>query len=262
MLTLGSVAGRLRLVLDPASDFVRRVELQQPAGAPVPWPSGTSAWLRISANGTTFYANWPATISGSIMSWHVPAADVAKVPLTSWAELWVQYPDTSAFVWLRGPVESGCEPGGVGGIVAVPGISGGAVAVPVPGPVGPAGPPGSGGSAVVVTGIAGVALSGHRAVVRGSDGRFVPADNTNPKHLGLPIGITTGAATPGSDVQVCMFGEMTEPSWSWAPGPIFLGATGALTQSVPTGPAAFVAQLAAATASSTVFVDRSPSIAL
>jgi hypothetical protein len=261
MLTLGAVAGRLRLALDPAADFVGRVQLQQPLGTPMPWPTGMSAWLHLSARGTSFDVQWPATISGSLMSWHELAADVATVPLTSWAELWLDYPDSPPFVWLKGPVESGCASAGFGGIVAVPGISDGAVAVPVPGPAGPPGS-GEGGAAVVVTGTAGTALSGHRAVVRNTSGAWVYADNQTAGHIGLPIGITTGAAASGDPVSVVMVGELTEPSWSWTPGPIFLGAAGALTQSVPTSPALFVAQIAAATSGTTVFVDRSPSIAI
>ncbi|WP_280365903.1 hypothetical protein [Nocardia wallacei] len=111
-----------------------------------------------------------------------------------------------------------------------------------------------------MTGTAGVALSGHRAVVRQPDGAFVYADNTDPAHLALPIGITNSAAAVGDSVEVVMLGELAEPSWSWTPGPIFLGTSGALTQAVPgTG---FLAQLASATAATAIYVDRSPSVAL
>ncbi|MCM6789907.1 hypothetical protein NDR87_26385 [Nocardia sp. CDC159] len=130
------------------------------------------------------------------------------------------------------------------------------------GPPGPPGPPGSGGEAVIVTGAAGSVLSGHRAVVRRPDGTYLYASCDDPTHLTLPIGITANAALAGDPVQVVMFGEMTDPSWAWTPGPIFLGAAGALTQSVPSDPAVFLAQLAAATAATTLFVHRTPSIAL
>jgi hypothetical protein len=259
MLTLGAVAGRLRLALDPAADFVGRIELQQPLGTPMSWPSGTSAWLHLSARGTSFDVQWPATISGAVMSWHVTADQVAAVPRSAYAELWLDYPDNPAFIWVEGRVDSGCGPTGIGCPTTVPLPDSQAVAVPVPGPAGPPGN-GEGGAAVVVTGTAGAALSGHRAVVRRTDGRFIYADNTNPAHLTLPIGITTGAAASGGDIQVQMLGEMTEPSWAWTPGPIFLGAAGALTQTVPGS--GFLAQLAAATGATTVFIDRSPSIQL
>ncbi|MGW5514253.1 LtfC-like domain-containing protein [Nocardia africana] len=258
MLTLGDVVGRLNLALDPAADFVGRIELQQPIGTPIPWPAGTAAWLHLTTK-AGFSADWVASISGAVMSWDTAAEDVAAVPLSATAELWLDFPDSPAFPWLRGPVQVGCPPAGFGQIVAVPGISDGAVAVPVPGPAGPPGS-GEGGASVIVTGTAGAALSGHRAVVRNAAGVWVYADNQTPGHIALPIGITTGAASSGTTVKVLMFGEITEPSWSWTPGPVFLGAGGALTQSVPgTG---FLAQVAAAISGTTVFVDRSPSVAL
>lgn len=256
-LELGWTPDALRLALKPGTDFQGRVELQSPPGTPTPWPAATAAWLRLSVPGGSFEAIWPATIAGAVMSWLQPSTDVDQVPLTAWAQLVLDYPSAPPFVWLEGPIQTGCASSGFGYIAAVPLPEGTAVAVPVPGP---AGPPGGGGSSVIVTGTAGVALSGHRAVVRQPDGSFVYADNTNPAHLALPIGITNGAAAAGDPVQVVMVGELTEPSWSWTPGPVFLGAGGALTQTVPS--AGFLAQLAAATAATAIYVDRSPSVAL
>ncbi|WP_280329587.1 DUF7264 domain-containing protein [Nocardia wallacei] len=140
-LTLGDVAGRLRLSLDPATDFEGRIELQAPLGTPTPWPAGTAAWLRLRVRGGVFDTVWPATVAGAVMSWLQPAADVAQVPLNAWAELWLDYPDSAPIRWLEGPIETGCSNNGIGNIVAVPGAGPDAVAVPVPGP---AGPPGSG----------------------------------------------------------------------------------------------------------------------
>ncbi|MBF6277070.1 LtfC-like domain-containing protein [Nocardia nova] len=139
MLTLGDVAGRLRLALDPAADFVGRIELQQPQGTPIPWPSGMAAWLHLSARGTTFDVEWPATIIGSLMSWQVPAGEVAAVPIGTYAELWLDYAGASPFIWVEGKVDIGCGPGGFGCPTAVPLPDRQAVAVPVPGPQGPPG---------------------------------------------------------------------------------------------------------------------------
>lgn len=137
------------------------------------------------------------------------------------------------------------------------------IAVAVPGPPGPPGT-GGGGSRLEVTGTAAQALSGHRAVYRRSDGLIDYADAGNLAHRNAAIGITTGAASSGATVTVVMAGEMTEGSWSWAaPGLIFLGANGALTQSVPATPGSqFLAVLGYALSSTTVYIDRQPSIRL
>lgn len=78
---------------------------------------------------------------------------------------------------------------------------------------------------------AGTDLSGHRAV-RVSGGLAYVADAGSKSHAGRCIGITTGAVTQGSVATIQTVGIMTEPSWSWAEGPIFVGAEGVLTQSV------------------------------
>ncbi|MEU1550205.1 hypothetical protein [Nocardia sp. NPDC005745] len=260
-LTLGDIAGRLRLALDPATDFVGRIELQAPLGTPTPWPAGMSAWLRLSVRGGTFEVLWPATIAGAVMSWLVPADEVAQVPLNAWAELWLDYADSPPLRWLEGPIQTGCSNNGIGQIVAVPGAGPDAVAVPVPGPAGP--PGGGSGSTVVVSGVAAVPLSGHRAVTRQPDGTLVYASADAPGHMHAPIWITTGAADAGAQATAVAFGEITEPSWAWTPGPLYLGLAGAITQIPPTAPSAyFLAQLGAATAPTSAFVDRSASIQL
>lgn len=147
------------------------------------------------------------------------------------------------------------------------------VTVAAPGPAGPPGPPGPQG----IPGLAGdvaaqlrwtapaaVNLSGHRAVTARPDGSLEYASNTNPAHLAAPIWVTTQAAGVGDDVDVVVFGVLDEPTWSWTPGPIYLGAGGLLVQTPPTaaGGTLFLAQVAVATASGRIFVDRHPSISL
>lgn len=142
------------------------------------------------------------------------------------------------------------------------------LAVGIPGPPGPPGPPGGGSGGdtaqLVLTGTAGRTLSGHRAVYRRPDGLFDYADPTDPAHLAVPIGVTLGAASSGGAVTVLMLGELTEGSWSWtAPGSIFLGPAGTLTQTVPAAPGAeFLAVVGSAVSPTRMYVDRSPSIAL
>jgi hypothetical protein len=136
------------------------------------------------------------------------------------------------------------------------------IAVGVPGPPG-AGGTGSGGT-LTMTGTAAVALSGHRAVYRRPDGLIDYASANNLGCLHEAIWVTTGAATMGGDVSMVMFGEMSEPSWTWVPGvPIFLGINGVLTQTAPLAPAAdFLVVLGYVPITTKMFVDRQPSIDL
>jgi hypothetical protein len=101
-------------------------------------------------------------------------------------------------------------------------------------------------------------------VTQGSDGRVGYASNDNPAHVQSPLWITMGAATTGTAVEVVMFGALTEPSWTWTPGPLYLGAAGALTQTPPSalGGATFLAQIGVASGATAVFIDRGPSILL
>lgn len=122
------------------------------------------------------------------------------------------------------------------------------------GPPGPTGPAGS-GSSLSITRAAGQDLSGHRAVrVAGEEAFYASADTQ--VHAGRVVGITTGAALTGADATIQVGGEMTELSWSWSDGPIFLGLDGQLTQTPPT--AGFVQQVATAITSTRILIDVRP----
>lgn len=136
----------------------------------------------------------------------------------------------------------------------------GVVVLPVAGPTGPQGLPGTSGS---VTLPAGIVLSGHRLVTRQPDGTLIYADNTTIDHATAPFWLTLAAASAGASVAVQSSGIVTEPSWSWALGPLYLGANGLLTQLPPTAPgAAFSAQVGYATSATAIVLDRHPSIRL
>lgn len=131
----------------------------------------------------------------------------------------------------------------------------------IPGPPGPPGPAGS--AALLAAGEATIPLSGHRVVTPGPDGMLGYASNDDPDHLAAPLWVTLGAAGAGAPVSALMIGPLTEPSWNWTPGPVYLGINGMLTQTPPTAPAAlFLAQVGAAIGPTTIIVDRSPSIHL
>lgn len=101
-----------------------------------------------------------------------------------------------------------------------------------PGPAGPPGPPGPAGGNVF-QGVAAVVLGGHRAV-RGAVSALSYASVDVEAHGDDVMGITLGAASAGGAVSVQSVGEITEPSWTWAPfEPIFLGFDGQLTQTPP-----------------------------
>lgn len=126
------------------------------------------------------------------------------------------------------------------------------------GPTGPAGPPGPTGGSALLRPASG-AISGHRVVKLQADGTVAVADNTDALSRTLPLGVTTGAAADGATATVIMSGTLIEPSWSWAPGPLFLGAAGALVQVAPVFPA-FVRDFGVAISATEIWIDPQPSI--
>jgi hypothetical protein len=115
-------------------------------------------------------------------------------------------------------------------------------------------------TSLTTTAVAAAALSGHQIVTPAADGTVNYADNTSTPS-GAPLWMTTGAVTQGTSATVLTAGPWTEPSWTWTPGPIYLGAAGVITQTVPTAPA-FLAQIGYATTPTSIVLDRWPSIIL
>ena len=99
------------------------------------------------------------------------------------------------------------------------------------GPPGLQGIPGpSGGSAMQRT--AGQPLSALRAVYE-LDGQVFYLDYRDTDHIDLLLGITLTAAELAAPVNIQRSGALDDSGWSWAPGPVWLGADGALTQTPP-----------------------------
>jgi hypothetical protein len=134
--------------------------------------------------------------------------------------------------------------------------------VGAPGPQGVPGPPGDVAGQLRATATASTALSGHRVVTALADGTLGYADNTDPDHVYVPMWLTLGAIEAGAEGDVLVYGLVDEPSWAWAPGPLYLGTDGQLTQTAPAAPALFLAQVGVATRPTTAFIDRQPSITL
>ena len=128
------------------------------------------------------------------------------------------------------------------------------------GPRGPQGIPGpAGGATTVMVGAA--PISGHTAVALDSGGLLVYADCTNPAHIGAVQGVVGNAYSPGDLAVVQTDFELVHAGWSFAPGPVFVGATGALVQTLPMG-AVFAQVVGYALAPTRIRVDVQPPIAL
>jgi len=94
--------------------------------------------------------------------------------------------------------------------------------VGIPGP--------AGGSAVQRT--FGETLSALRAVYE-LDNQVFALDYRDDEHIDLLLGITLTAGALGQVGNVQRSGAIDDAGWSWTPGPVWLGANGALTQVSP-----------------------------
>jgi hypothetical protein len=110
---------------------------------------------------------------------------------------------------------------------------------------------------------AGAAVSGHRAVVLLSDGRVRHADPADIADAHRVIGVSLNAAVANDPVKVRRFGDVSDASLTFTAGvPVFVGASGALTQAPPTPPgSAFLLRIGAATAANALHVNPSPPLA-
>ncbi|MES2488570.1 MAG: hypothetical protein V4607_02175 [Pseudomonadota bacterium] len=98
------------------------------------------------------------------------------------------------------------------------------------GPEGIQGIPG-GTAGQILQAIAGVDLGGHRAIFIDEGLAFyADADMASAERV---AGITLGAAADSELANYQTAGEITEPSWNWNEGPVFLGLNGLLTQTPP-----------------------------
>lgn len=81
--------------------------------------------------------------------------------------------------------------------------------------------------------VAGTNLSALR-VVRGTDASTVVYCTLDAADIGTALGVTVSAATAGGAVSVLTAGIMEDSSWNWNTNlPVYLGADGVLTQTVP-----------------------------
>ena len=128
----------------------------------------------------------------------------------------------------------------------------------VPGPRGPQGIPGPAGGATLVP-VGPEPISGHSAVAVSADGELIYADCTDASHLGAVLGVVANAYAAGDDAVVQTSYPLGHSGWSWAPGPVYVGEGGQLTQTLPPG-AVFVQVIGHALAPTVVLIDLQPPI--
>jgi hypothetical protein len=124
----------------------------------------------------------------------------------------------------------------------------------VQGPRGAQGPPGPAGGAAFEL-VAGVTLSALVVVWEDHAGRAWPLDASDDEHIHLFAGVTLTAAAGGAKVTVQHSGPLDASGLNLLPGPVWLGADGALTQVPPL--AGFSFYLGSALSSSRLMLDPS-----
>lgn len=113
------------------------------------------------------------------------------------------------------------------------------------------GPPGETEGATFVA-TAGETIHGQRAVRVVNDQIFHP-DVTNSAHAQQVVGIAMQSGPSGTQLLVRTGGQMTEPSWNWAAGPVWCGVDGQLTQD--TSFTGWLLPVGRATDATTIVVD-------
>lgn len=130
----------------------------------------------------------------------------------------------------------------------------------VQGPPGPPGPIGPEGGATLVT-VGATPISGHTAVALDSGGLLIYADCANAAHIGAVQGVVANAYSAGAQAVVQTGFELVHAGWSFSPGPVFVGASGALVQALPVG-AVFAQVVGYALAPTRIRIDVQPPIVL
>ncbi len=108
-------------------------------------------------------------------------------------------------------------------------------------------------AAIDTTLVASTSLSALRCITTDSSGL---AKYATPDSLAnaVVIGISTTAASTGQNITIKTSGQITDASWNWTKGAIYLGANGTLTQTAPTG-GSIVVHVAKAITATTLIID-------
>jgi len=108
-------------------------------------------------------------------------------------------------------------------------------------------------AAIDTTLVASTSLSALRCITTDSSGL---AKYATPDSLAnaVVIGISTTSASTGQNITIKTSGQITDASWNWTKGAIYLGANGSLTQTAPTG-GSIIVHVAKAITATTLIID-------
>lgn len=112
--------------------------------------------------------------------------------------------------------------------------------------------PGPAGDGTTFTLVADQSIGGHR-VVRSTATGCDYADSSILSHLGKVVGITNAATSAGQSVKIWPTGKITEPTFNFSIGPVYLSTNGTLTQTIPAS--GFIQQIGVATSATTLVIQ-------
>jgi hypothetical protein len=100
---------------------------------------------------------------------------------------------------------------------------------------------------------AGMSISALRCITTNGAGEAVYATPDTLANA-VVVGISTTAGGAGDTITVKTTGELSDASWSWTKGAIYLGANGVLTQTAPSG-GSIVVHVAKAITATKILID-------
>lgn len=100
---------------------------------------------------------------------------------------------------------------------------------------------------------AGTSISALRCITTDAAGKAKYATPDTSENS-VVIGISSTSALTGENVTIKTSGQMTDASWSWTKGPVYLGAAGTLTQTAPSG-GEYIVHVARAITPTTIIID-------
>jgi hypothetical protein len=101
--------------------------------------------------------------------------------------------------------------------------------------------------------VAGESISALRCITTNGSGQAVYATPDTLANA-VVIGVSTTSGSSGETITVKTTGELSDASWSWTKGAIYLGANGVLTQTAPSG-GSIVVHVAKAITATKILID-------